>query len=83
MWFTQKAYCGAIGYEYMFIQQRILCNWLRSHIENTEWVSSVFFEALFIYLFIFFSGANFIPFLQSLSEAEKKRLLHDLILADR
>eukprot|EP00052_Salpingoeca_macrocollata_P008126 m.64629 g.64629 ORF g.64629 m.64629 type:complete len:978 (+) comp16441_c0_seq1:1467-4400(+) len=30
----KAAYCGNIGWEYMFIQDKALCSWLREHIED-------------------------------------------------
>lgn len=30
----ENVYCGTIGYEYMHIQDRDKCNWLRDKIEN-------------------------------------------------
>ena len=30
----QKIYCGTIGFEYMHIQNRQLCDWLRGYIET-------------------------------------------------
>jgi len=30
----ERAYCGTVGVEYMHIQSRTKCNWLRERIEN-------------------------------------------------
>jgi hypothetical protein len=31
----QEVYCGSIGYEYMHIQSRAQCNWIRERIETS------------------------------------------------
>jgi 2-oxoglutarate dehydrogenase E1 component len=45
----QKTYCGGIGVEYMHISSREKCNWIRSKVEQPEWMNFSKEKVLLIY----------------------------------
>lgn len=45
----QKTYCGGIGVEYMHISSREKCNWIRSKVEQPEWMKFSKEKVLLIY----------------------------------
>lgn len=45
----QKTYCGSLGVEYMHMQSRDKCNWIRSQVETPKWMSFSKQKKLHIY----------------------------------